>query len=65
MAYPAAILFLYLGDSYLTFKYLNNLIAGNEFLSNLYKFKIDKVKIYLRTFDFFLSQKHPNCAKHL
>jgi len=54
MAYPAAILFLYLGDSYLVFKYLNNLIAGNNFLSNLYKFKVSKIKVYLSTFEYFL-----------
>ncbi|KAL4468939.1 hypothetical protein ABPG72_009759 [Tetrahymena utriculariae] len=65
MAYPAAILFLYLGDSYLTFKYFSNLIAGSEFISNLYKFKIDKIKIYVKTFEYFLSQKYPNCLKHL
>ncbi|EAR98652.2 rab-GTPase-TBC domain protein (macronuclear) [Tetrahymena thermophila SB210] len=65
MAYPAAIIFLYLGDSYLTFKYFSNLIAGSEFISNLYKFKIDKIKIYVKTFEYFLSQKYPNCLKHL
>jgi len=65
MAYPAAILFMYLGDSYRVFKYLTNLLAGNNFLSNLFKFKVVKIKVYLETFEYFLGKKHPNCVKHL
>ncbi len=43
MAYPAAILLLYLGDEYKAFKYFTNLILSSEFLINLYTFKVDKI----------------------
>lgn len=65
MAYPAALLFLNTGDSYLTFKLLTNLIICTPFIYNLYRVKIERVRLYVSTFDYFLSHKYPAVIKHL
>lgn len=65
MAYPAAMLFLNTGDSYQTFKLLTNLIVSWPFIYSLYSFKIEKIRVFVNVFDFFLGLKHPAIVKHL
>lgn len=64
MAYPAAILLLNF-DPYKTFKYFCNLIVGNDFILSLFKFKLSNIQLYIRTFDYFLKERHSSIYKHL
>lgn len=44
MAYPASILILHFG-SYYAFKFMTNLIVSWTFISEIYKFDMNKVRI--------------------
>jgi len=64
LAYPASMLLMYM-DRYHAFKCLVNLIACRPFLKNLYKFKLEEVRLVCRVFDRFLKNKLPQVQKHL
>lgn len=65
MAYPCAILLMIYKDSYKVFKNFSNLIVGNEFILNLFSFKVEYITIYSKTFESLLKERHPNVYKHL
>ena len=64
MAYPAAVFLLNM-EKYQAFKYFTNLILSNEFIYNLFKFKLNYLDAYARTFEYFLREKLPKTVKHL
>jgi len=64
MVYPAAMLLLHM-DRYHAFKCLMNMVVASPFLVSLYNFKLDRLKLLFRAFDYYLQQKCPAASKHL
>jgi len=64
MVYPAAMLLLHM-DRYHAFKCLMNMVVASPFVVSLYNFKIERLKLSFRAFDYYLQQKCPAASKHL
>eukprot|EP01127_Copromyxa_protea_P022210 TRINITY_DN7880_c0_g1_i2.p1 TRINITY_DN7880_c0_g1~~TRINITY_DN7880_c0_g1_i2.p1 ORF type:complete len:500 (+),score=110.62 TRINITY_DN7880_c0_g1_i2:195-1502(+) len=63
MSYVAACLLLYL-EEYPAYQCLCN-ILNTEILTSFYSMNIDKIDVYIRTFEYLLAARLPEVSKHL